>query len=573
MNKTRIWSGFSLVEMMLLLVITSLMLASGVSVISKKHVKVPKIAMHGAYMCYYKDGKLHQEQYVGSNLTKKIMDEDAGTECRFKPPARASYLYIQATAGGGGGGDAGYHGGYLQVFKSATEVMSPFGITQGILDLKGINSGELSSLGGKLYAYANATGDGGGKQLTKPGGDAGDGGDLYYIKQDTTPICLKYREWEYKGNEEIGYSCTKCKQKSYTRHNYRYTAYDDCCVGDDVWDSCAYSYYIGSYGSCSYGYYKSGSYCCKGGYEYDPCVTTEPCHHTSGTCYSESKPTSSHSPKYKTMKVSAVDTYTFDYRNKEPNPPKRVYEDGTNTANGDTTKEKERQVLRDQNDTYSICNYGNPSKFSGVSDGIFGSFLQVFDKVNVSCDTEGIREAFGDDIIPMGGGTAAIAKVVTKMSSEVYSEKILYDGSETNNNAYGTRCFSDAQPGKQPSTNMPTAISDCKKNTQTEIAQGANDPNDYFNDPPQKSLVYDFSVSQSSSSTDTCPSNYDHISLTETSSPTYYESVYDRSCCTTWKEHSSGTECLHTYSPSSKYASYYPEKVDGGKGGKGVQCR
>ena len=188
MNKTRIWSGFSLVEMMLLLVITSLMLASGVTVISKKHVKVPKIAMHGAYMCYYKDGKLHQEQYVGSTLTKKIMDEDAGTECRFKPPARASYLYIQATAGGGGGGDAGYHGGNLQVFESATEVMSPFGITQGILDLKGINSGELSSLGGKLYAYANATGDGGGKQLTKPGGDAGDGGDLYYIKQDTLSL-------------------------------------------------------------------------------------------------------------------------------------------------------------------------------------------------------------------------------------------------------------------------------------------------------------------------------------------------------------------------------------------------
>lgn len=573
MNKTRIWSGFSLVEMMLLLVITSLMLASGVTVISKKHVKVPKIAMHGAYMCYYKDGKLHQEQYVGSTLTKKIMDEDAGTECRFKPPARASYLYIQATAGGGGGGDAGYHGGNLQVFESATEVMSPFGITQGILDLKGINSGELSSLGGKLYAYANATGDGGGKQLTKPGGDAGDGGDLYYIKQDTTPICLKYREWEYKGNEEIGYSCTKCKSKSYTRYNYRYSAYDDCCQGGYYWTTCSDSYYTGYYGTCKSGYYKSGSYCyrdysCQ---KWDSCKSTYTCNQTSGSCYTESKPTSSHSPKYKTMKVSAVDTYTFDYQNKEPNPPKRVYE--VNAANGDSTKEKERQVLRDQNDTYSICNYGNPSKFSGVSDGIFGSFFQGFDPVSVSCDTGGIREAFGDDIIPMGGGSAAIAKIVTKMSSEVYSQKILYDGSETNNSAYGTRCFSDAQPGKQPSTNMPTTISDCGKNTQTTIAQGANDPNSYFNDPPQKSLVYDYSVSQSSSYTDTCPTNYDHISKSLTSSPTYSEPVYDRSCCTTWKEHSSGTECLRTYSPSSKYASYYPEKVDGGKGGKGVQCR
>ena len=62
MKNLRHFCGFSLVEMMMLLLITSLMLASGITVISKKHVKVPKIAMHGAYMCYYKDGQLHEEQ-------------------------------------------------------------------------------------------------------------------------------------------------------------------------------------------------------------------------------------------------------------------------------------------------------------------------------------------------------------------------------------------------------------------------------------------------------------------------------------------------------------------------------
>ena len=94
MKNLRHFCGFSLVEMMMLLLITSLMLASGITVISKKHVKVPKIAMHGAYMCYYKDGQLHEEQYVGTvkshGQNKKILDRDV-TECRFKPPGRVAY--------------------------------------------------------------------------------------------------------------------------------------------------------------------------------------------------------------------------------------------------------------------------------------------------------------------------------------------------------------------------------------------------------------------------------------------------------------------------------------------------
>ena len=153
-RKKRIYSGFSMVEMMLLLVIVSLMLASGVTVISKKHVKVPRLASHGAYLCYInKDGHLHQEKYLGIGLDNKIMDEDTA-QCVFTPPARASYLHIQATGGGGGGGASGYKGGTLFRYLSKTEVISPFGWTEDMLKLKGISLNELQTYGGKVWAYA-----------------------------------------------------------------------------------------------------------------------------------------------------------------------------------------------------------------------------------------------------------------------------------------------------------------------------------------------------------------------------------------------------------------------------------
>ena len=580
MNKTRIWSAFSLVEMMMLLLIVSLMLASGVTVISKKHVKVPKIAMHGAYMCYYKNGTLHEERYVGSGLTKKTLDRDV-TECRFTPPERAGYMYIQATAGGGGGGDSGYQGGNLQVYESKTEVMSPFGITQGILDLKGIGSGELSSLGGKIWAYANATG----KMLNKPGGDAGDGGDVYYIKQDTTPVCLKYRRWHYQGDKEVKCSCNT-RSETYRVYTYRYSnVSDNCCRGgyDDYTCEKERSTYVGYGNPCPDGYSRkssTSSYCyqkytttCQ---RWNSCQSTYICRNQgSGTCESYSKPTSSFSDTYSNLKVSAVDTYTHDYAqlNTPTNPPKRVYE--KTKANGKEQK-KERQVLRDQAKTYNICNYGNPSKFSGVSDGIFGAFFEGYDPVGVTCNTQGIMDAFGEDIIPMGGGSAAIAEVVTKASSAVYSKKIEYDESEENKNAYGARCFSDAA-NNGPSSNMPTGMPSCGKLTQTTIPQDGNDPNTTpgFNQNPVKSLITGYRVDYGTSSYDSCPRGYDNGSIWSTGSYTTSTTVYGNGSayCSCPRRNSSGTECLVSYSPSSKYASYYPEKVDGGKGGTGKQCR
>lgn len=574
MNKTRIWSGFSLVEMMLLLVITSLMLASGVTVISKKHVKVPKIAMHGAYMCYYKNGQLHQEQYVGSNLAKKIMDEDAGTECKFKPPSRASYLYIQATAGGGGGGDAGYKGGNLQVFESATEVMSPFGITQGLLDLKGISAGELSSLGGSMYAYANATGDGGGKHLSKPGGDAGDGGDLYYIKQECSTDCIAKRDWKYTGNSERICDCTSATKYSTTyTYNYSY----DCSYNE--WESCTGKSCDGCYRyktescsgpSCDHCYRWDGSKCTSGYNDTDYCESGYNKKYVEETCYSTCTneydvPVSAEcsGSAYKNLTVETTDVYAQDI---SKNPPYRMdYKTGCKNCikPGLTVADEkaERQVLRDQTDTYNICNYGNPSKFSGVSDGIFGSFFNGYDPVNVLCHSSEIRRAFGEDIIPMGGGTAAISKVETKKSSAVYSKKLEYVKTEELglDGSYGTSC-----------TNI--AGGTCKNKT-VKNTQFKN-PVTNKTYPTTKSLATSCSYSPQTWTTKTirgCSGKNTY------GSPTIGSNSYSiYTSCSCVQNNSSGNECMYDYSQvkdENKRCMYIPQVVKGGKGGIGKQCR
>jgi len=189
MNRTRNLGGFSLVEMMLLLIIVSLMIASGVSVISKKHVKVPRLAMHGAYICYYnKEGKLHEEKYVGAGLSRRIWNEDVEV-CRFVPPEKASYFYVQAVAGGGAGGSSGYTDEVAKaarkVFESQPEAIPPFGVSADWLELKGISAKEFSDYGGMLWAYGR--GDG-------PYGDAGGGGDIFYIKRLANQ-CMAEQRW------------------------------------------------------------------------------------------------------------------------------------------------------------------------------------------------------------------------------------------------------------------------------------------------------------------------------------------------------------------------------------------
>ena len=172
--------------------------------------------MHGAYMCYYnKQNKLHEEKYVGVGTARKIWDENVDV-CRFVPPDRASYFYVQAVAGGGAGGSSGYNGkANRKVIKSAVEVISPFGITEDLLELKGFDADELDMYGGDLYAYARGDGE---------YGDAGNGGDLYYIKQETGN-CFAYRKWSSQGSTPKTKVCKPHDYKTvyYGRYDESYT--------------------------------------------------------------------------------------------------------------------------------------------------------------------------------------------------------------------------------------------------------------------------------------------------------------------------------------------------------------
>lgn len=520
MNKTRILGGFSLVEMMLLLLIVSLMIASGVAVISKRHVKVPRLAMHGAYMCYYKNGNLHAERYVGSGLTKKIFDEDVA-ECVFTPPEKVAYLHIQATGGGGGGGDSGYTGGSVVQRKSAVEKISPFGITAGLLELKGIYESSLSALGGTISAYADAKGK---------KGDAGAGGNLWYIVQECgSGSCLVKRDWKYTGHRdrECKYNYTT-KYYTYDQYQYYHTCtkqrsgggwsasdcpagkteeyvsatcgYDTCGTYD--WESCSYleskstcdrscseqrvyCYNKEVSGNCanctnyitdsdgkkickSTSYIKTGK--CLSGTKYIYCSngqkqcwsggrkylgTYENCKYYDDYCYDSSHtckikynvPYSSDSCSTYSEKltVNTTDYYAKDtdqypnYIQKENDPPADYLADANRTK-------AERKLVRDKGEQVSICNYGNPTKFTGVADGIFGSFVSS-DGVGVNCTTAGIAEAFGDDIFPVTTSLNPVSAKFNAIDYEVSSKEVyggdglLFDRSEEFDNPYGTVCY------------------------------------------------------------------------------------------------------------------------------------
>lgn len=159
-NKIKIKSGFSLVEMMLLLMIASLITAGSMSVITKKHSRVPKKIVHGKYTCYYtSDGKLYEERFVeNSRLYKREVEK-----CVFEPPAKATYFYIQLVGGGGSGGDAGYKGNTRNsVSDSGTK--TPFGWSRS--EVEGspfyMTVSEWRSIIGDDTVYSTAySGDGG----------------------------------------------------------------------------------------------------------------------------------------------------------------------------------------------------------------------------------------------------------------------------------------------------------------------------------------------------------------------------------------------------------------------------
>ncbi|MBO8430273.1 hypothetical protein IAC76_02690, partial [Spirochaetes bacterium] len=90
--------AFSLVELMMLLLVSSLIIAALVPVVTKKHFRLPSTVIHGAYMCYYKNGELYEAKWSGKNQQTVVYDRPTD-QCVFSPPQKAAYFQISAIGG------------------------------------------------------------------------------------------------------------------------------------------------------------------------------------------------------------------------------------------------------------------------------------------------------------------------------------------------------------------------------------------------------------------------------------------------------------------------------------------
>ena len=606
-KKTRIIRGFSMVEMMLLLVIVSLMLASGVAVISKKHVKVPRLALHGAYMCYVRNGQLHQEKYLGVGLTNKVLDEDT-TQCVFTPPARASYFHIQATGGGGGGGAAGYTGGNIVTYESELEYITPFGITRELLDLKGITETELETLGGKLWAYADGTGE---------FGDGGKGGDLYYIHKECSSDCMYYREWEYTGTREkecqvhrtqvtvthiereysydctescTGYNCDHCDsyRKEWgsnlgTDFDYCQTYETEPCAEDCSSSECTswdnydedgkYHYHYKCKAGkrktdeCAYGY-RYGDYCTDG-------TNDTTCYGTCTDTYGIPDDASCIGD-YDDLVVDVKNTYA-DNLSKLPSYRVKRTDPWDKTRGVDDIKE--RQVKRDNGDAKQICNYGNTSWYT-TNGGIFGSFI-MGEESNIECNTESLRAAFGEQMMYLGlTADTSMPRTETKGVCEAYNINPCTKGDKFPYYLLTEESSLDTAFG----TSYRNVYNDAEGGSNTDDMTSWTDPYGNKYDDKYQSIQTGCIITPYSTHDDTSDCDYYRNSSTYTftgdTDPSTEKRWADTSyTCPRPDENSKGSKCLYSYDkvaandPNEEYyCAYIPQVVAGGAKGIGKFC-
>lgn len=158
--------AFSLVEMMMLLIIASLLIAASVPIVTKRHLHLPSVANHGSYICYYKDGHLMEARKSGKINQKMLAGYPRETtNCIFEPPAKAIMFQITAIGGGGGGGDSGYKGSVPTTFENSETTLSPFNLTEQDLIAIGVTNStaalnEAKSYMGHLWAFAQGADSG-----------------------------------------------------------------------------------------------------------------------------------------------------------------------------------------------------------------------------------------------------------------------------------------------------------------------------------------------------------------------------------------------------------------------------
>ena len=91
--------GFSLIEVMLLFVVLSVIMAASIPAISRRST-TPYNAKHGTYICYPVGNGNYMNEYY-STFSKK--SETSKNECKFNPPQNATMFQIDLYGAGAGG--------------------------------------------------------------------------------------------------------------------------------------------------------------------------------------------------------------------------------------------------------------------------------------------------------------------------------------------------------------------------------------------------------------------------------------------------------------------------------------
>jgi len=205
--------AFSMVELMMLLLVSSLIIAATVPLVTKRHLRMPSSVSHGAYMCYYKDGVLRETRYSGKTNMRKVFDRAAMGNCVFDPPTKATYFQISAIGGGGGGGDAGYNGGNPTEKQDTHTSLLPLGVTEDQANKYGLRDknpaaadpyADAKAAVGTIWAFAKSLG-------------SGAGGSVGYMVNDgdyDSDNCLSYETYCSKSASD--YSGAKkyhCRRK------------------------------------------------------------------------------------------------------------------------------------------------------------------------------------------------------------------------------------------------------------------------------------------------------------------------------------------------------------------------
>lgn len=164
--------GFTLVELMVVMLFVTLVIAATAPIITKRIKEVPRKLQHGKYICYRNDetGDLVEAYYNSSKFTHSNEGID---KCTFTPPVKATLFRIELIGAGAGGydyakvvdEDGNYEGAYLTAEGTLTEtskiIKEPTGyelynLLYGANFAHSVNTGRAGN-GGHLYVFAAKT--------------------------------------------------------------------------------------------------------------------------------------------------------------------------------------------------------------------------------------------------------------------------------------------------------------------------------------------------------------------------------------------------------------------------------